>query len=278
MKYKHKTPFGEQLAYIVIPVLIAIVGFSGVRVAHDIFDDQSSRVSVQSPQVQQKHIRYRFRRIYNGGDVMTAPHAGATFSSPNMSSASSYRSPISQVGASAPVAYSYRGSFGGGNAGGVGSGLTALQSRQTLNSYSSGGGMAYGGQSAGGYSSSSASSVSYGGYSTSIPSLASISNSRSLSVTLQDETADRSRRGAKQFLDSGLWGDSETGETGTWNTTTGAVYNSEGEQIGTYSAGVFTTQGDADEENRAPIGPATLTLVLFAVLYMLKKRKDLIPT
>ena len=64
MSHKHRTPIREQIKYLVIFALIAVVGLSTYHVVNDLFADASAAISQERPQIQQKRVRYRFRRIY----------------------------------------------------------------------------------------------------------------------------------------------------------------------------------------------------------------------
>ncbi len=200
----------RQLVTVLCVVLlgVAVVLTVGGTVM-TMLNDSSSLRPTERAAVQQKHIRYRFRRIYNGSDVMTAPHAGAGPAMPTMSGSSRFSTGSGYSG----TAFYGGGSPSAGLAVPMGSNHSAfssapqvssamgiqsspiLQSGKTMHSYSSGGGGSYGGGSTGGSGSTGITlGGNYGGVS--MPALAlwtpSTTSQASAEVIQQMENAERS--------------------------------------------------------------------------------------
>ncbi|MBQ9339318.1 MAG: hypothetical protein IJS13_03190 [Paludibacteraceae bacterium] len=275
MSHKHHAPLGEKLKYVVIPVLIAVIGFSTYNVIEDLFADASAAVSTQKPQMQQKRVRYRFRRIYNGSDVMTASHVGGGLSSASFSSGSPFRSSINAVGAPAPLAVNGR--RGTASASVMSGTVSVLESQQSLRSFASGGGSIGGGASSGGSSTGGLGGgiAAGGGYSISLPALPSLKTTVTTSGNLAalnggetvSEGGGRSKRGVKTFGD-GWWSDTDTGEGGTMDGD-GNCYDEEGNLVYIYNpyTGEFVSQGSVDANSQAPIGGPLLPLLMLAAAY-----------
>lgn len=183
--------------------------------------------------VQQKSVRYRFRRIYHGNDVMTANHN--TGGMPQ----ASFRSTSSSIGAggvsASSVAPSVRSSAprGGVAVGSVG----VLQSQQGIKSYVSGGGLGVGyssgsSSSSGGVSVGTGASSYGGGYS--VPALAalpSFGTGRTIAqntVVLQEASATRTGGPAKRKITiTGAWNDEEEEfDSDTWDADNSAANGS----------------------------------------------------
>ena len=270
MSQKHRTPFREQIKYPVIFTLIAVIGFSTYHVVNDLFNDASTVISQERPQIQQKRIRYRFRRIYNGGDVMTASHNGVV-SGPSLTTTSPCCVVRGLISAPVPTNIGRRHTAAGGTSWGV---VTTMESQQQLRSYTSGGGsMGGNGSYSGGSTGGLGGGISAGGgYAVSIPALSSLkatgsANGNLAALNEETATAGRNKRGVKVFNGS-WWYDSDSEEGGRVDGE-GNVYDSEGNLIGHYNSysGEFVSQGSVDAGSQAPIGAPLLPLLSLALLY-----------
>ena len=177
----------QWLIVLCIVLLGGVVLYAASDALQGVLGEASNGGKSVRAEIRQKKVRYRFRRIYNGGDVMTAPHAGQLTSVPTYSgSPSSFGG--SQSGVSLPPS-AVRVSRSGVS--GRSSGLryqavapvSYLESEQSLKSYVSGGGSVGGGATGGGSVSGGvgiAIAGGYGGgYSLSVPSVGALRPSSS---------------------------------------------------------------------------------------------------
>lgn len=181
----------QWLIVLCIVLLGGVVLYAASDALQGVLGEASNGGKSVRAEIRQKKVRYRFRRIYNGGDVMTAPHVGQLTSVPTYSgSPSSFGG--SQSGVSLlPSAVRVSRSGVSGRSSGLRYQAVApvsyLESEQSLKSYVSGGGSVGGGATGGGSVSGAVGGIAMGGgysvgYGLSIPSVGALRPSSSSST------------------------------------------------------------------------------------------------
>lgn len=168
-----KRDAGRSLVTVIcIALLVVVVCLSMGRAVKDMFGEAQNSGKVVRAEVKQQKIRYRFRRIYHGGDVMTANHNAGGM--PAMSFRSTSVSPAA-AGSTSPAVTTGSSRMSGYSAPAAGSFGTVgvLQSQQHINSYGGGGGMS-GGVSSGTSGGSGMGGATYSGSGVAVPSLATL--------------------------------------------------------------------------------------------------------
>ena len=178
----------QWLIVLCIVLLGGVVLYAASDALQGVLGEASNGGKSVRAEIRQKKVRYRFRRIYNGGDVMTAPHVGQLTSVPTYSgSPSSFGGPQSGVSVPPSAVRVSRSGVSGRSSGlryQAVAPVSYLESHQSLKSYVSGGGGSVGvgvaSSGSGGAVGGIAMAGGYGGgYGLSIPSVGALRPSSS---------------------------------------------------------------------------------------------------